>query len=148
MAWLMSLHIATLTIWSASLLYMPVMFSVDHEMSTATSKRLRVMSRFAFIAVASPAAVLAIISGSGLAYLTQASGSWLAAKLAVVALMAGFHVYCGRMLAMLGHEGSHKRERSAATAWLIVVPLILIPTVLWLVLAKPALLSGLEGAPW
>ncbi|WP_144631113.1 CopD family protein [Bordetella genomosp. 13] len=148
MAWLMALHIAALTVWSAALLYLPVMFSVDQEASTATTKRLRVMSRFAFVGLASPAAVLAILSGSGLAWLAQAGGSWLAAKLSVVALMACFHVYCGRLLAQLGHEGSHKKRRRAATAWLIVVPLVLIPTVLWLVLAKPTLVTDAEGTAW
>lgn len=148
MAWLMSLHIAALTIWSASLLYLPVMFSVDHDASTSASKRLRIMSRFAFVAVASPAAVVAIISGSGLVYLTQATGSWLAAKLLVVSLMGAFHVYCGRMLTVLGHEGSHKRERGASAPWLVVVPLALVAAVLWLVLAKPALVPGMDGGSW
>lgn len=148
MVWLMALHISALTVWCAALLYLPVVFSVDYQASKAASKRLRVMSRFAFVGLASPAAVLAILSGSGLAWLTQAGGSWLAAKLAVVALMAGFHVYCGRLLSLLGHEGPQKRQRRATTAWLILVPVVLIPTVLWLVLAKPALVPGGDGAAW
>lgn len=148
MAWVMFLHVAALAVWGAMLLYMPMMFSVDHDEGGQSAKRARILSRFAFIALASPAAVLAIITGCGLVYLTQATGSWLAAKLAVVSLMAAFHVYCGRMLTHLGHEGTHKRRRRSTGLWLICVPLILIPTVLWLVLAKPVLVPNLAGAPW
>src|SRR5690606_3654654 len=60
--------------------------------------RIRVMSRVAFVGIASPAAVIAIISGSALVYTLDASGGWLAAKLTVVAFMAIFHAYCGHKI--------------------------------------------------
>ncbi|MVW78278.1 hypothetical protein GOQ28_04995 [Bordetella sp. 02P26C-1] len=148
MAWLLFLHVAALTVWSAALLYLPVVFSMNRGLQRSAAVRLRVMTRLAFIALASPAAVLAIVTGSALVYITHATGIWLAAKLLLVALMAAFHVYCGRTLTVLGHEGSDKKRRRSVGLWVLGVPVLLISGVLWLVLAKPELARGMDGAPW
>ncbi|MBF6617745.1 MAG: CopD family protein [Candidimonas sp.] len=149
MGWLMAAHIATLTIWSAGLLYLPVLYMVNRkEHNAETLRRLRVISRVAYTRIASPAAVLAILTGTALVYVADASGAWLAAKLAIVTLMGVFHAYCGHMLALLGHEGQHKAQRHTIAGWQLIVPLLLIPTVLWLVLAKPAFFANMEGGPW
>lgn len=140
MAWLMTLHIVPLLVWSAGLFYIPALCSVDHRgVDRIAMERLRIQTRFLFIAVASPAAVLTILSGAVLVYATGASGVWFAAKLTVVASMAMFHGYCGHMLARLGHEGLHQKRLNALSVWMLIVPALLIPTVLWLVLAKPLL---------
>lgn len=140
MAWLMAFHIVPLLVWSAGLFYIPTLCSVDHrDMDRIAMGHLRIQTRFLFIAVASPAAVLTIISGGVLVYATDASGDWFAAKLTVVALMAMFHGYCGHMLAKLGHEGRHQKRLNAVGVWTLFAPALLIPTVLWLVLAKPQL---------
>lgn len=142
MAWLMSLHIVPLLVWSAALFYIPALCSADDRgMDRIALRYLRMETRFVFVVIASPAAVLTIISGGVLVYVTGASGDWLAAKLTVVALMVTFHGYCGHMLTLLGHEGRRHKRSDSLTAWLTGAPALLIPAVLWLVLAKPALLS-------
>jgi putative membrane protein len=148
MAWLLFLHVATLAIWSAALFYLPVVFNMNRGLQRAAAVRLRVMTRLAFIALASPAAVLAIVTGSALVYVTDATGSWLAAKLLLVSLMAAFHVYCGRTLTILGHEGTDKKRRRRTGLWMLGIPMLLISGVLWLVLAKPELVRSVGGAPW
>ncbi len=147
MAWLMGLHIAALVVWCAGLLYLPGLYSVQTHLRQHTEfHRIRVMSRVAFVGIASPAAVIAIISGSALVYTLDASGGWLAAKLTVVAFMAIFHAYCGHMLARLGHE-SHQRRRYRVEPWLVIPPVLMISLVLWLVLAKPVLFLDTWSAP-
>lgn len=142
MAWLMGLHIVPLLVWSAGLFYIPTLCSVDRQTQDSISLRhLRIQTRFIFVVVASPAAVLTIVSGGVLIYATGASGDWLAAKLTVVALMAVFHGFCGHMLSLLGHEGRQHKRFNTLSIWMVLVPLVLIPAVLWLVLAKPQLLS-------
>lgn len=142
MAWLMAMHIVSLLIWSAGLFYIPALCSSGvSDVDRVAMRRIRVHTRFVFIAVASPAAVLTIISGGVLIYATQASGEWFAAKLTLVALMAMFHGFCGHMLAQLGHEGRHHKRFNSLSVWTILAPVLLIPAVLWLVLAKPQLLS-------
>ncbi len=139
MAWLMGVHIAALAIWCAGLVYLPGLYAMDaHKPHHGTRRQVRIMSRFAFLGIASPAAIFAIITGAALVYATGASGSWLAAKLTVVAALSAFHAYCGHLLAALGHEGS-QQKRYPFGSWLVLVPVVLIAIVLWLVLAKPSL---------
>lgn len=139
MAWLMGLHIASLVTWCAGLLYLPALFSLQsNQGNRADFHRLQVMSRLAFVGIASPAAVIAIISGTALVYASGAVGGWLAAKLTAVAFMGIFHAYCGHVLAQLGHE-SRRRRSYRVQPWLVIVPVSLIGLVLWLVLAKPVL---------
>lgn len=137
MAWLKSLHIITLSIWCAGLLYMPGLLALHaHTHDPAAFHRLRVMSRYTFVVLISPAAVIAIISGTALVYPSGASGLWLAGKLSVVTMMVMFHLYCGHMLAEL-RPGAEPRRRFRG--WLVVLPALFIPIVLWLVMAKPSL---------
>lgn len=136
MAWLKALHIVTLSIWCAGLFYLPLLFSAHPGRPQGREfRRLRAMTRFSFVAVTSPAAVLAIVSGSALVYATGVQGAWMALKLAAVGLMVFFHLYCGRVLAQLGH--SPTKQPPAAHLALLLAPSLLIPTVLWLVLGKP-----------
>lgn len=136
MAWLKTLHIATMLVWCAGLFYLPGLFATHPTLRNPRDlRRLRIMTRFAFVMVTSPAAVLAIVSGTALIYVADAHGGWLVLKLTVVSLMVLFHLYCGRTLARL-HDTPAARSPAAHLS-LIAVPGILVPLVLWLVLAKP-----------
>lgn len=136
MAWLKALHIVTLLIWCAGLFHLPALFAAHpHTPAGRDFRRLRAMTRFTYVVVASPAAVLAIVSGSALVYAAGVEGAWMALKLGAVSLMVFFHLYCGRVLAQLGR--SPRRYPAAAHLALLLVPSLLIATVLWLVLGKP-----------
>jgi putative membrane protein len=60
---------------------------------------------------------------------------WIHAKLALVVLLMGFYVACGRALRRAGRGGT--LPSSTALRWLNELPLLLLVPVLWLVLAKP-----------
>lgn len=138
MAWLKSLHIVFFLIWSAGLIYMPALFAAYASASGKKERRrMRIVSRFTFIAVASPAAILAIGTGTWLVYATAIQGTWLPAKLLAVTFMGMFHVYCGRRVVEM--EKDHLVFRRNFQIALVIVPFVLVSTVLWLVLAKPAL---------
>ena len=136
MAYLKALHISTLLIWCAGLFYLPGLYVAHPKVESHHDfRRLRIMTRFAFVGVISPAAVIAVVSGTALVFVAQVEGGWMAAKLAIVTLMVLFHLYCGRLLGMLGE---HPDLRSAGAHLLLLVPpLVLIPLVFWLVLGKP-----------
>lgn len=136
-SWVMATHIVTLGLWSAALLILAGLYSspppVDER---ADTHRHALMCRYVFVILGSPTAILAIISGSALVALRGVEGSWLLAKLAVVVMLAMYHVYCGQML--------HAQEQAPLAkppAWkrplLLLVPVLLISTILVLVLAKP-----------
>ena len=136
MAYLKALHISTLLIWCAGLFYLPGLFAAHPQLTNSRDfRRLRAMTRFTFVAVVSPAAVVAVVSGTALVFASQVEGDWMAIKLGVVALMVFFHLYCGRLLAKLGNEPAVRP--AGAHLLLLVPPLVLIPVVFWLVLGKP-----------
>ena len=145
MVWLMSAHIVALSVWCAGLLYLPGLLSLEARHHTASEhSRLRVLIRFTYVGITSPAAVITIITGASLVYVSAAHGNWLAAKLTVVTAMALFHWYCGHMLFVLGHE-SHRRKGKKMNPWLALIPAVLVTFILWLVLAKPALWDLMGG---
>jgi len=136
LAYLKALHISTLLIWCAGLFYLPGLFAAHPQVANGRDfRRLRVMTRFSFVAVVSPAAVIAVVSGTALVFAAQVQGDWMAVKLGVVSLMVFFHLYCGRLLAKLG--ATPATRPAGAHLLLLLVPLILIPLVFWLVLGKP-----------
>lgn len=140
MIWLKALHISTLSIWCAGLFYLPGLFMLHPKTQDhADYHRLRIMTRYSFIMVISPAAVIAIISGTILVYLRGLQGDWLAMKLVMVTLMVFFHLYCGGLLARLRDPHDKRMRHPLLHLALVIVPTILIPVVLWLVMAKPQL---------
>ncbi len=135
-AWLKAIHIAAMLVWSAALVYLPSLLAAHPATSDKTAfYRLRATIRIVYIGIASPAAIIAIISGSALIPVALAHGGWLALKLTVVALMAVFHVYCGSLVAAFRYFPVRRSPVLLHT--LVVVPAILIPLVFYLVLGKP-----------
>ncbi len=135
-AWLKGAHIVTLALWAGGLFALPLLLAVQPDLSERSAYlRLRAMSRFAYLALISPAAILAIVTGSALIPLADIEGSWLALKLTGVAGMALFHTLCGHFLSELRFEpGAYRPGLLKA---LVVVPLLLIAAVLWVILARP-----------
>ncbi|GAA5234513.1 hypothetical protein FOZ76_19985 [Verticiella sediminum] len=138
MAWLMALHITFLVLWCTGLFYLPALFASYASAHTLEQRiRMRIVTRFVFVVIVSPSAVMAIITGTALVFATTIEGTWLPAKLLVVSLMGAYHVYCGRRVVQL--EAGDHIERRTFHIVLVAVPAVLVSTVLWLVLAKPAL---------
>ncbi|MGD9946594.1 MAG: CopD family protein, partial [Burkholderiaceae bacterium] len=105
MPWLMAAHIAALTLWCAGLFFLPALLAAHAGVADPPAfHRLRTMSRFTYIAIASPAAVLAILTGTALVAFSDLLGDWLITKLTLVGAMSAFHVYCGRLLTLLGRH--------------------------------------------
>jgi protoporphyrinogen IX oxidase len=135
LAWVKGIHIITLVIWCAGLLYLPGLFVIHCEPKPLRPfHRLRAMSRFSYIVITTPAAIIAVISGAALIWLADISGGWLPIKLTVVAMLVGYHTLCGHLLSQLREPEGYKPKLLLS---LIVVPVLLVPIVLWLVLAKP-----------
>jgi protoporphyrinogen IX oxidase len=134
--WLKAIHIAALLVWCAGLLYLPALFAV-HPRTPDPSRfwRLRTVTRFTYVAVASPAAVIAIGTGIALIFISPALGGWLILKLNVILLMMLYHMYCGWMIGRLWVQRVVRRPGLHAAG--MAVPLLTIPTVFWLVLHKP-----------
>jgi len=138
MLWLKALHFVSLLIWCASLLYLPGLFFM-HAQASSRSRyhRVRIMTRFTFAALASPAAILAVLSGTTLVFLRMAQGEWLMWKLLLVTLMVFFHLYCGGQVSRLAGRSAVSSRWGLALQ--LAAPAALMTAVFWLALAKPGL---------
>lgn len=135
-AWLKFAHLSALLAWCAALFALPVLLALYPQTHSGVDRRqLRAGTRFTYIAIASPAAVLAVISGTSLIHLTQSYGGWMLAKLTLVTGMVFFHAICGKL--MLRQHEARQRGGRHWQPWLALVPALLVPAVLWLVLAQP-----------
>ena len=94
--------------------------------------------RALFIWVATPAALVAIGSGTLIFVVQGTLGLWLLAKLVLVGLLALGHASFG--LLILWVERGQSARRAALLVGALLLPLLL--AIAWLVLRKP----GLDGA--
>lgn len=136
MAWLKALHISALILWCAGLIYLPALLAA-HQRVVAKGDFLAVRraSRFAHTAIASPAGVVAIGSGTALLFGANALQGWMFVKLAAVGVLVTLHLYLGGVVSKL----SDRSENPSRPRLLIGVAALFgaVLVILWLVLAEP-----------
>lgn len=99
-------HIAAIAIWTAGLISLPSLYvQRAHVKDEDALYSMQRMTRFAFVAIISPAAFIAVASGIGLSFLREVFSPWFSWKLAFVALLAIFHVFSGLVVIKLFREG-------------------------------------------
>jgi len=132
-----SLHIIFMVTWMAGLFYLPRLFVYHAQADDRISiDRFKVMERKLFWGIATPGGVLTIASGLWL-WLGwfQGAGLWLDAKLALVAVLIAYHVWCGKLML------DFRRERNAHGhvwyRWFNEFPTLVLVAVVLLVVFKP-----------
>jgi protoporphyrinogen IX oxidase len=137
MLWLKSLHIVFMVTWFAGLFYLPRLF-VYHALAQdpLSRERFKVMERKLFWGIMTPGAVLTIVFGAWLWLGFGFSGTWLTAKLALVALLVGYHAWCGKLMLELRAERSAKSHRWFR--WFNEVPVLILFAIVFLAVFKPA----------
>ncbi|HUG63327.1 MAG TPA: CopD family protein [Methylomirabilota bacterium] len=137
-AWLKLAHIAGLTIWCAGLLMLPVLFRMRAAGDTGQSLwRLQRFARAAFIRIVSPAAFVAIGTGTALIFVEEVFTAWFALKLAAVGVLVAVHARVGYLVVeVYKPDGRYAFWRQAAMQGIASTAMF---AVLWLVLAKPVL---------
>jgi putative membrane protein len=137
MLWVKSFHIIFMVTWFAGLFYLPRLFVYHAAAQDRISlERFKVMERRLFWGIMTPGAVLTVAFGAWLwlGWFRGASG-WLHAKIALVAVLAAYHMWCWRLLKAFAAERNTKSERWYR--WFNEFPtLVLVATVL-LVVFKP-----------
>lgn len=136
------IHIAGLVCWCGALIALPLLM---HGHGGARRQRqfaeYRLVTHIGYIAVATPAALTAIIAGTALIFVAQVYEPWLLAKLAFVAGLVLVHAWFGHMIQRSGEERRSHWPAAPVLGLALVLPLVAI--VLTLVLAKPDL-RGLQ----
>ncbi len=135
---LKAFHIVALAVWCAGLFALPLMLA-RHEPASGPGDyaRIRRASHYTYTLVVTPAAVLAITSGTALIFLRELYVLWMFGKLAIVALLVFFHAWVGHVLVTVAEtEGRHTPPEPTAPMLILLVPVVVI---LALVLGKPDL---------
>lgn len=128
------LHLVTVIVWCGALLYLPVMIANALRSTPATALAVP-LPRSVYIGVATPAALLAIVSGT-LIFVSQGLiAPWLMLKLAIVGLLALGHGTCGLLILRTEH-GQHAGVRATCYV-LTLLTLLWLLGIAWLVLQKP-----------
>jgi len=137
MLWVKSLHIIFMVTWFAGLFYLPRLF-VYHAMAEdePSLKRFIVMERKLLWGIMTPGAVLTIVFGVWL-WLGwfRGAGSWLHAKMALVALLAGYHLWCARIVR--DFAGGRNTRSHVWFRWFNEVPVLILFATVFLVVFKP-----------
>ena len=138
MIWLKFLHVAAIAVWSAGLICLPGLYvRRAHVPDDDALHRLQTMVRFLYVRIVSPAAFVAVGSGTALIFLRETFEPWFSLKLVFVGVMVVIHILTGLVIIRLFEEGS------LYPVWRFVMAtagaLVAVCLVLFIVLAKPAL---------
>ena len=132
-----SLHIIFMVTWFAGLFYLPRLF-VYHAQAgdRVSSERFKVMERKLFWGITTPGGVLTIGFGLWLwlGWFAEAGG-WMHAKLALVAVLAAYHAWCGKLMMDLRNE--RNTHGQVWFRWFNEFPVLVLVAVVLLVVFKP-----------
>lgn len=136
MLWIKSLHIIFMVTWFAGLFYLPRLF-VYHAVATdpGSLERFKVMERKLYRGIMTPGALLTIGFGLWLWLGYGFTGGWLHAKLAIVVLMVGYHLWCGRLVEAFRMERNRHSHRWYR--WFNEIPVLFLVGGVILVVVKP-----------
>ncbi|UPQ81100.1 CopD family protein [Pseudomonas knackmussii] len=130
------LHFAALLCWCGTLLYLPALIAAGTRRSDPLFYRDHAhLTRMVFNLVGTPAALIAIGSGTALFLRDGIMAGWLIVKLSTVAGMVLCHALCGVLV--LHIERSPEQSVSIRCRFLGAAIATFITATLWLVLAKP-----------
>ena len=140
MLWIKAVHIIFMVTWFAGLFYLPRLY-VYHAMSddAVSNERFKIMERKLFYGIMTPGAVITIALGAWMLYdyawARYSDTLWLPIKLALVALLIGYHIYCGQLLRDFKHD--RNRHGHVFYRWLNEAPVLILIAVVLLAVIKP-----------
>ena len=136
MLWIKALHIIFMVTWFAGLFYLPRLF-VYHSLSDdrASVERFKIMERKLFWGIMAPGGILTVVFGTWLWLGWHFSGGWLHAKLLLVALLIGYHVWCGKL--MLDFKYDRNAKNHVWFRWFNEFPVLILIGAVVLVVLKP-----------
>ena len=136
MLWLKAFHIVFVVTWFAGIFYLPRLFLYHAAAAdTLSIERFQMMEKRLF-AIMTIGATLTLLFGISLLLVTPGflQAGWLHAKLTLVLVLIGYHVWCYRLMADL------RAGRTRSAKWYRVfneVPSLLLIAIVVLVVVKP-----------
>jgi putative membrane protein len=140
MLWLKAFHLIFMVTWFAGLFYLPRLF-VYHAMSSdsVSRERFKIMERKLYYGIMTPGMLLTLLFGvwmlADYAWDLYRGSGWLHAKLALLALLVGYHGLCGKWLADFKHD--RNRHSHVYFRWMNEVPVLFLFGIVILAVVKP-----------
>jgi protoporphyrinogen IX oxidase len=136
MLWVKAWHIIFMVTWFAGMFYLPRLF-VYHAMSEdkVSHERFKIMERKLFYGIMTPGGILTIAFGLWLWLGYGITGGWLHTKIAIVACLVAYHIYCGKLLLDFKHD--RNRHSHVYYRWFNEVPVLALIAIIILVEVKP-----------
>jgi putative membrane protein len=134
-------HLATIAIWSGGLLALPFLFWQRRGLKAGPElDQLHRIARLVYVELTSPAAFVAIFSGTVLIFLQATFEEWFTIKMVLVGLMVMLHVVAGLVMHQLFGPGG--RFGGFSFVALFSTYSVVIVAIIWVVLAKPQIDSN------
>jgi putative membrane protein len=136
MLWLLLLHISAVVCWCGSLLYLPSLITGTAYLHTdIVQEHRQAVTLMVYRLISTPAALIAIASGTALFLSGGITGLWLVLKLTLVAALVLCHVLSGALMLFMWKMTGKSVAFSCLS--LRIAGVLLIPAIVWLVLTKP-----------
>jgi len=136
MLWVKALHIVFMVTWFAGLFYLPRLFVYHaNTQDEAGRARFKIMERKLYFGIMTPGALLTIAFGMWLWLGYGVSGAWLHAKLLLVAVLIGYHLWCGKLVT--DFKLDRNRRSHVWYRWFNEFPVLILIAVVILVVVKP-----------
>ncbi len=136
--WIKAFHVVAVVTWFAAIFYLPRLF-VYHAMAEDTPgrERFKVMERKLYNGIMTPSAAVTIALGVWLLLINPAwlEQGWMQLKLVLVALLVGYHAWCGVLLRRFRDDANRHSHR-----WYRVfndVPVLMLVAIVILAVVKP-----------
>jgi putative membrane protein len=137
MIWLKFLHVTAIAVWSAGLISLPGLYlRRAHVRDEDALHRLQALVRFLYVRIVSPAAFIAVGSGTALIFLRGTFEPWFSVKLLLVGVLVFGHILTGLVIIRLFEEGNVYPVWRFLTV--TVVSVVVVFAILFVVLGKPA----------
>ena len=139
MLWVKALHIISIVCWFAGIFYLPRLFVYHAACEDQPGReRFKIMERKLYRGITTPSMVATVIFGLWLVgYNVQGymSQGWLHAKLLLVALLIGYHFYCGHLVKVFREDNNTRSH--VFYRWFNEIPVLVLVAVVILAIVKP-----------
>jgi putative membrane protein len=138
--WLKAWHLIGMVTWFAGLFYLPRLF-VYHAMSddAISNERFKVMERKLFYGITTPGGIFTLVFGFWMLadYGWTAFGGqlWLTIKLALMAFLVIYHIYCGALVKAFKEDRNTKSH--VWYRWFNEAPVLVLIAIILLAVLKP-----------
>ena len=139
MLWIKAFHLIAIICWFAAIFYLPRLFVYHADSEDKVSRdRFKIMERKLYRGIMTPSMIAVLVLGGWLLSLNldyYLSSVWMQVKLILVALLVGFHLYCGHLLKAFANDKNTKSHKFFRV--LNEVPVFMLVAIVILAVVKP-----------